>query len=79
METKNFLSDDTEIYKYIDYQYVDKLLDEHYLHFQEITKWPDMMESFLDKIIHPDMKKNDMGHVGLCTNALRELLILGRV
>lgn len=79
METKNLPSDDTEIYKYISHKYIESLFIKHYLHFQDITKWPDMMELFLDKIINPNTQKNDTDHVGLYTKALSELLIVGRV
>lgn len=61
METQNLLSDDTEIYKYISHKYIENLFNEHYLHFQEITKWPDMMELFLDKIVNPNTQKQRYG------------------
>lgn len=61
METKNLPSDDTEIYKYISHKYIESLFIKHYLHFQDITKWPDMMELFLDKIINPNTQKKRYG------------------
>lgn len=84
------LSDEVEIFKYIPVAYIKNLLEEKNLFFNQINKWPDMMELYLDKLVNPGLASNRYGscwtlHKGLkCVvdagsrqNALDEIRLNG--
>ena len=55
------LSDEEVAYKYIPCQHIKSLLEDKYLYFCRIAKWPDMMEQYLDGIAHPDQATKRFG------------------
>lgn len=63
--------DEEAVYKYISSKHIKSLFEENHLFFCRIEKWPDMMEQYLDKIVHPKQAAKRFGscwtlHKGVC-------------
>ncbi|MDP3440432.1 MAG: hypothetical protein Q8R95_12600, partial [Azonexus sp.] len=55
MTNRITLPDEVRIFKYIPEAHIKSLLEKNNLYFNQINRWPDMMEQFLDNLVNPDL------------------------
>lgn len=77
MTNQTALSDDVEIFKYIDKAHIKSLLEQNNLYFSRINRWPDMMELYLDKLVNPELTSKRYGSCWTLHKGIERVLYEG--